>query len=129
MDQQQLLNERYGVKPPASKRRLVIAAAALLTAFFAWAIWVSFFSPAKATPTTTGYVVESATSTKVKFKVQKPSGVEAVCAAKVLNQSYAIVGYREVVVPASADATTVVETRVNTTSEGVTGLVEECWLR
>ncbi len=129
MNQEELMRERYGIKPPASRGRMVAVAASLFTVFLVWAVWVSFFSPATAKPTTVGYEVNSASQTVVRFKVQKSAPAEFTCAAEVLDQSYAVVGYREVEIGADAPADTVIEVAVNTTQLGVTGLVEKCWLK
>jgi hypothetical protein len=56
--------------------------------------------------------------------VESPAGA-AVCAVQVLNQAFSVVGYREVEIPSSGEY----KTRLNTTSLGVTGLVDECWLK
>lgn len=129
MNQEQLMRERYGIKPPASRRRIAVLAASLFVVFMVWAIWVSFFAPATAKPATVGYEVKSASETVVRFKVTKPAESTAVCAAQVLDQSYAIVGYREVEIGSNVPADSVIETSVNTTMLGVTGLVEKCWLK
>jgi hypothetical protein len=70
------------------------------------------------------YEVIDETQTSVKFSVQSPSGA-ANCAVQVLNQGYAVVGYKEVDVASSGEF----ETFVNTTELGVTGLVDKCWLK
>ena len=129
MSQEQLMRERYGIKPPASRRRIAVLAASLFVIFMVWAIWVSFFAPATAKSATVGYEVRSASETVVRFKVTKPAESTAVCAAQVLDQSYAIVGYREVEVGPDVASDTVIDTSVNTTLLGVTGLVEKCWLK
>ena len=129
MTNQTLMQERYGKTNANGRRNVTLVAVALLVVFFAWAIWVSFLSPAKATPSVLGFEVVNTQLTTVRFSVAKPQGTGFVCAAEVLNQSFAVVGYREVVIGRDAAASEVFEVPVNTTSLGVTGLVEKCWLQ
>ena len=64
----------------------------------------------------------------VDFKVDKSPGATAACAVQVLNESYAIVGWKTVEfgpdVPESSSHQ--VELRID--SPGVTGGVSTCWL-
>ena len=123
----ELLASRYGKTAPDAKktRRLIIAVAAILvSAFLGWAIWVAVSGASEIKLQVLGYEVLSEGQTSVKFSVQSPAG-EAKCAIQVLNQGYAVVGYKEVDVPASGEF----ETFVNTTELGVTGLVDKCWLK
>jgi len=123
------MQERYGKTNANGRRNVTLVAVALLVVFFAWAIWVSFLSPAKATPSVLGFEVVNTQLTTVRFSVAKPQGTGFVCAAEVLNQSFAVVGYREVVIGKDAPASKIFEVPVNTTQLGVTGLVEKCWLK
>jgi len=129
MTNQTLMQERYGKTSAHGRRNATLLAAALLVLFFVWAIWVSFLSPAKAVPSVLGFEVVDSQLTTVRFSVNKPQDTVFVCAAEVLNQSFAVVGYREVVIGRDAAASEVFEVPVNTTSLGVTGLVEKCWLK
>jgi hypothetical protein len=118
--------ERYG-KPAGKKtnRKPIIAlAAALIAAFLGWAIWVSIDNANQIKTQDLGYEILSENQASVRFAVQSPSG-PAVCAIQVLNQGFAVVGYKEVPVAASGEY----ETFVNTTQLGVSGLVDKCWLK
>jgi len=129
MTNETLMRERYGKSSSSSRRNIAILAVALLTIFFGWATWVTFLAPSKATPKVQGYEVVSEQLTKVRFAVDKPNGTTAVCAAEVMNSSFAVVGYRQVTIGPDASASEVFEASVNTTQLGVTGLVEKCWVK
>jgi hypothetical protein len=122
-----LLASRYGRRPNAKtvNRRVVIGLAAVLLAiFFSWAAWVTLDSANRVESEDLAYEVLSPEQTLVRFSVSSPAG-PAVCAIQVLNQSFAVVGYRELQISQSGEY----ETLVNTTESGVTGLVDKCWLK
>jgi len=131
MTTNQTLDERYGRKPTrfSSRTRLWIAASALLAIFFAWAIGVTFFAPATVTASVAGYEVIDSEHTVIRFSVDKPANRQAVCAARVLNKAFGVVGYKEISIAANQDASGVISTSVNTTETGVSGLVDRCWLK
>ncbi len=129
MTNETLMLERYGKSSKSNRKPVTVLAVALLVIFFVWAIWASFLAPAKATPKVLGYEVVDAQHTKVRFSVDKPAGTAVVCAAEVMNSSFAVVGYRQVTINEDAAASEVFEASVNTTQLGVTGLVEKCWLK
>ncbi len=125
-----LMASRYGQRPPKNSRlRISIAAAVLLAIFITWAISITFFAPATVKASVAGYQVVDASHTIIRFSITKPEGQDAVCAARVLDKAYNVVGYREVLVKSATDANTVISTSVNTVQEGVTGLVDHCWLK
>ncbi len=130
--QTDLLNERYGRKPvnaSKSRARIIIAAASLLTLFLGWAIWVSIDTANQIKHQDQAFEIIDATQASVTFEITRPNGNAVVCAVQVLNQSYAVVGYKEVVIPASDQKIVATETKVNTTEKGVTGLVDKCWFQ
>jgi hypothetical protein len=121
------MTSRYGKKtisPGVNRKRIIILASALLVLFLGWAIWVTASNAGAVKSQDLGYEVLGTEQTWVKFSVQSSSG-PAKCAIQVLNQGFAVVGYKEVDVPASGEY----ETFVNTTELGVTGLVDKCWLK
>jgi hypothetical protein len=122
-----LLAERYGKTAKsdgATRRRVIILATALICIFLGWAVWVTASSSAEVKAQVLGYEVLSANQTSVKFSVQSLPGPTK-CAIQVLNQNYAVVGYKVVDVATSGE----LQTTVNTTELGVTGLVDKCWLK
>ena len=122
-----LLADRYGRKTNATQvnRRLVIGLAAVLIAIFVgWATWVTVDGANQVKSQDLAYEVLGPEQTSVRFSVSSPAGT-AVCAVQVLNQSFAVVGYRELEIAQSGEY----EVLVNTTEPGVTGLVDKCWLK
>jgi hypothetical protein len=118
--------ERYGKNPGKTPNRGVVItlAALLLAAFLVWAIWVTLGNADQIKTQDRGYEILSEDQALVRFAVQSPTG-PAICAIQVLNQGYAVVGYKEVPVAVSGEY----ETFVNTTQLGVSGLVDKCWLK
>lgn len=122
-----LLADRYGRKTNAKEvnRRLLIGlAAVLIVLFIGWATWVTVDGANQVKSQDLAYEVIGPEQTSVRFSVSSPAG-PAVCAIQVLNQSFAVVGYRELEISQSGEY----EVLVNTTEPGVTGLVDKCWLK
>lgn len=122
-----LLASRYGITASskrATRKRIIALASLLVVLFLGWAIWVTVSGSDAIRHQDLAYEVIDESQTSVKFSVQSPSG-PAKCAIQVLNQGYAVVGYKVVEVASSGQF----ETLVNTTELGVTGLVDKCWLK
>jgi hypothetical protein len=129
MSNEKLMQDRYGRTSKPSRGRVIALASALFAIFMGWAIWVSFFSPQTAKPAVQGYEVVDESTTIVRFSVAKPQDSTAACAVEVLSKSYAVVGFREIVIGPETNPDALIEATVNTTSLGVTGLVEKCSLK
>ena len=121
-----LMAVRYGKKPAGrpNRTRIIAMASALVAVFLTWAIWVSVDNANQVKSQDLGYEILSAQQASVRFAVQSPAG-PAVCAVQILNQGFAVVGYKEVPIEASGEF----EVLVNTTQLGVSGLVDKCWLK
>lgn len=129
---------RYGAPKPArisrkTRQRLVWAVLGLAV------VGTGVFSFAKGTPAVSskdvGFNIEAPNLARVDFEVNKEPGVTAQCAVQVLNESYAVVGWTVVSIPAAAAGegpnqgrTTSHTARVRTESEGVSGGVNACWI-
>lgn len=82
-----------------------------------------------------GYVIDSPTQAQVTFQLTKEPEDTVACAVQVLDEQYAVVGFRTVVVgPAAegevasaADKTQYYDVDLRTDALGVSGVVEECW--
>lgn len=127
---QELLDERYGRSKPKVRRQAIlwrIVAGTLVVAFFAWGITVAIAEGEKIGTSLHSYTV-SANSAEVKFNLQSAAPIEGsvTCVVQALNQSYAIVGYREVQI-AAKDASVEQTVRFNTTEQAVTAVVDHCW--
>jgi hypothetical protein len=122
----EVMLERYGKRKDRriSKKWVIALASVLFLSFIAWAIWVIADGADQIRSQDLSYEILSENEATVTFSVESPAGA-AVCAVQVLNQAFSVVGYREVEIPSSGEF----QTRLNTTSLGVTGLVDECWLK
>lgn len=109
---------------------VAILASALIVLFVIWAIDVTSTNARKLEPITNGYQVIDQNQIKVDFTLKQPSVMTSsgVCAVTALNQSFAIVGYREVQIKAGLKAGDPISVRLNTTELAVSGLVDSCWL-
>lgn len=127
---QELLDERYGRSKPKVRRQVILwraVAATLVVAFLAWGITVAVAQGEKIETSVHSYTVSSNTG-EVKFNLQAATPIEGpvTCVVQALNQSFAIVGYREVHI-AAKDASVEQTVRFNTTEQAVTAVVDQCW--
>lgn len=97
-----------------------------LVGFLVWAIWFTIDDANRVTTRDVGFTVIDERSTEVIFEVSRNPGQNVVCDVQILNQSYAVVGFKTVSVAASTSRSTVISTTVNTTELGTTGLVDSC---
>ncbi len=81
-----------------------------------------------------GYNIVDSTYGTVDFRVSKEPETTAKCAVRILNSSFAIVGWKVVTIGPTApsegpndDRTTVETTGLRTESLGVSGGVDTCW--
>jgi len=128
MDQAELLSQRYGDKPTNPKRTkvLTLVGIALLTVI---AAWFGFANYSPLSYQDIGYRVINNTTVEVDFELTAPAGSVAICAIQALNNSFAQVGWIELVLPASEATTNRHTVTLTTTELAVTGLVHECRLR
>ncbi|KPN17760.1 hypothetical protein AO716_07295 [Arthrobacter sp. Edens01] len=75
-----------------------------------------------------GFTIPDATTAVVDFNVTKPVDTTVDCAVQVLNESYAVVGWKTVRIPPAETQTVSLSTTVRTDSLGVTGGVNACWI-
>lgn len=83
-----------------------------------------------------GFRIESPTQAQVTFQLTKEPEDTVACAVQVLDQQYAVVGFRTVVVgPAedgqissASDETQYYDVDLRTDTLGVSGGVDECWI-
>ncbi len=131
-NQSKLMQERYGIRPDADKRRRVFVitlGSALLVAFLIWAVSAIIATGDNIKTQTLGYTIVSEQQALVRYHVEAPQGVDkdAHCSIQVLNDSYAVVGYREITLPPQVNGD--FETLVNTSQLGVTGSLDKCWFK
>ncbi|WP_395638320.1 DUF4307 domain-containing protein [Pseudolysinimonas sp.] len=124
--------ERYGRTDADRRRRLTIGVAAavgVLVVVVAWVVWVGLFSPSASLETRdTGYVTREDGSVDIRFEVSTEPGLSVSCALQALNESFAIVGWKIVELPAGEERTRAFVENVRVTEPAVTGLIYRCWL-
>lgn len=123
-----ILSERYGVGKNAKRDRVMAISIAVfgLVAFLIWAIIFTIDDSSRVTSRDAGFQVIDQYSTTVVFEVSRPVGQLAFCDITVLSESFAIVGFKTVLIEPSTSKATVISTTVNTTELGVSGLVDSC---
>lgn len=126
------LDARYGRTPrSAGRTRLIaiIAAAAVAIVFVAWVVWAGLGgTPAQFQSVDQGYTIVSDGEIQVQYTFSTEPGTSASCAVQALNDTFAIVGWKVVDLPASDQHTRVLNETLLTTELAVTGLVHSCWL-
>ena len=129
---QQLLDDRYGRTPDAERRtrRLMIIAGIVFAAVFtAWVVWGGLSGTnAELEVRDLGYANVTDTSIDVRWEVSVAPGTTVSCAVQALNESFGIVGWRIVELPASPERTRVLVETLRTAEPPVTGLPYRCWL-
>lgn len=75
-----------------------------------------------------GFTIPDAATAVVDYNVTKPAGATVDCALQVMNESYAVVGWKTVRIGPAESATVSQSTAVRTDSLGVTGGINACWL-
>ncbi|ARC56221.1 hypothetical protein AS850_03920 [Frondihabitans sp. 762G35] len=126
------LDIRYGRTRSFRLRRRWIAAivgGAFVVVFAAWVVFAGLDGTSATIDTNdAGYVIHSDTSATVTSEVSVNPGTKVDCSIQVLNSSFGVVGWKVVHFPAQTSSTTTYTTELKTTSRGVTGLIDKCWL-
>lgn len=123
-----ILETRYGQKK-ASKLSLRITAVVGISAIAGYAAWIAIANATDLSYEDVGFSIKDPWHAVVEYEITKPTDESVICQLEVLNQQYAIVGYREVLIGPGAVQTQRFQTTINTTEEGVTGLVKNCQKR
>jgi len=125
------MQQRYGQGRSKRFDRIfaISVGAFALIAFLVWAVIFTIADSSRVTSRDASYLVNDEFSTSVVFEVTRKPGEEVLCDVKVLNQSYAIVGFKTLYIAPSNSSSSVISTTVNTTELGVTGLVDSCRLK
>jgi hypothetical protein len=129
---QQRLDERYGRTAGAERRTrtgMIIAGVVFAIVFTAWVVWGGLSGTnAELETRELGYANVTDTSIDVRWEVSTTPGTEVSCAIQALNESFGIVGWRIVDLPASSERTRVLTETLRTAERPVTGLPYRCWL-
>jgi len=124
------LANRYGAPKPGLGRRpkIVLAAVGVAAAVGVVAYMAIPSGSETVSSKDVGFAIPDAATAVVDFNVTKPADATVDCAVQVLNDSYAVVGWKTVRIGPSESATVAQRTNLRTDSLGVTGGVNACWL-
>ena len=126
------IEARYGRNPERSRRgRLlaVIAAAGVGVVVVAWVVWAGLLGPdASLGSRDLGYALVGDDAIEVRYEVTVDAGRDVSCALQALNDTFAIVGWKVVAIPASDEGTRQFRETLRTSEPAVTGLIYRCWL-
>lgn len=123
------LANRYGAPKPGLSRRTKIVAggAALLLGAVAAGYLALPSEGGDVTFKDVGFTIPDAGHATVDFQVTKDTDATVSCAVQVLNETHAVVGWKNVTVGPAEERTTAHRLALRTDSLGVTGGVNACW--
>jgi len=126
------LDARYGRGRPDTRRTraIAIAAAAVgLVVVIAWVVWGGLLGPdASLESRDLGFDIVDDSLVRVEFEVTADAGSDVGCAVQALNESFTVVGWKIVELPASDQRTRSFTEDVRTSELAVSGLIYRCWL-
>ena len=126
------LANRYGKSESKARNQRVlwtIVGTALLVTFLVWSLLINFATPSGISANIKNFDLKSQVQTTATVSVSNPTKRDGICAIRILNKSFAIVGYRELSVAGSLGAQVDLETSINTTELGVSATVDRCWFK
>lgn len=126
------LDARYGRTRGRRRRAVVIAVVAggaVLAAAIAWVVWVGLFTPASSIDNQDiGYTHVDASTLRVTEQISTNPGTRVTCSFEALDEKFAIVGWKVVDIPASAQRTFTYSETLRLSQPAVNGTVGGCWL-
>lgn len=126
------LATRYGRTRSNSRRdrRLILsAAAAFVAVFVAWLLWAGLDEDKGSLQATdTGYTIGGEHSVTLRFAINVKPGTPVTCAVQALDERFAVVGWKVVSYPGTAQRVTEHSETVRTTERANTGLIYRCRL-
>ena len=95
----------------------------------AWLWWGGLLgSPAQSEANDTGHTIVSDAEVSVSWELTVEPGKASSCALEALNETFSVVGWKVVQLPAAEQRTRSFTETVRTTEQSVTGLIYRCWL-
>lgn len=134
MSTETTLDDRYGrseKKRGPFRRNLgvIITSAVIIIGLVAWTISTDVFGFGPQVDTRDlGFNSLTESSVTVEFELTATPGHDVACAVQALNKSFAIVGWKVFVYPASDQRIRDITETILTSEPATTGLVYECWL-
>lgn len=126
------LDARYGRTPGARRRGrwfAIGAAVAFAAVFGAWLWWAGLLgAPAQLDARDTAHEVLGPDAVSISWQLTAPVGAPTACALQALNESFGIVGWKIVQLPAADVPTQSFTAELLTAEPAVTGLIYRCWL-
>ena len=125
------LAARYGATSPPRRRRtlLIVTAAVAVAAFAGWLAWGGLLGgTSDFEATTQGHTRVSDTELEVRWQFTVAPGTSARCAVEALDDTYGVIGWKIIDVPASTERSRVLSETVRTTAPASSGLIYRCWL-
>jgi hypothetical protein len=126
------IQRRYGRTPGRRFRgRLVawIAGIGVAVVITVWVVWAGLDGTSATIGTQdTAHTVIDSRSVEIEFDVTVPRGATSSCALQALNDTFAVVGWKIIELPASDQPTRSFTEVVRTSELASTGLIYACWL-
>jgi hypothetical protein len=126
------IDERYGRTPRNRKRTRTFAwtaAAGFAVVLIAWLTWGGVLEGLdKVDVIDVGHTILSDSEIAVTFRITEDPGTDVRCALEAQNETYSVVGWKIVDIPASQQRTREFTEVVRTTEASATGLIYRCWL-
>ncbi len=126
------IEARYGRSPVRQRRGRVLAilaAAGVALVVVSWVVWVGLLGPgASLGSRDLGYQLVGDDAIEIRYEVTVDAGRPVSCALQALNDTFAIVGWKVVPIPASDVGTRQFRETLRTSEPAVTGLIYRCWL-
>jgi hypothetical protein len=126
------IEARYGRTPDRRRRTRLLAIVAgigVVAVVVAWVVWAGLLGPdASLGSRDLGYALIGDDAVEVRYEVTVDAGRTASCALQALNDTFAIVGWKVVDLPASDQGTRQFRETLRTSEPAVTGLIYRCWL-
>ncbi|MBF4549815.1 hypothetical protein C5E07_03970 [Pseudoclavibacter sp. RFBJ3] len=128
------LVDRYGARAPRSEKKperwiwMVVGIFVIAVVAFWATTTVGPVSSSAIRADTVRFSIVDDANVSFDYRITAPAGTEATCAIEIRDEQQAVVGWDIVDVPATDEASQVLNAQVRTTKAGTTALVKECWL-
>lgn len=124
------LDDRYGTRRKGrfDRRFAWVAAIVLVLGGAVFLLWSGWEENGQVETQDIGFTSTGEYEVTVKFMVSGPPETPLACAIEALSTSKATVGWKVILVPATAARSHTITTKVFTTTPATSGYVKECWV-